>query len=70
MRVVRQNLWWAAGYNALCVPLALVGFMPAWLAGVGMAVSSLVVVGNASRLAARPDGRLAARPATAPGVSR
>ncbi len=70
MCVVRQNLWWAAGYNALCVPLALAGFMPAWLAGVGMAVSSLVVVGNASRLAARPDGRLAARPATAPGVSR
>ena len=62
MRVVRQNLWWAAGYNALCVPLALAGLMPAWLAGVGMAASSLVVVGNASRLAARPAACLAASP--------
>ncbi|MDR6536745.1 cation-translocating P-type ATPase [Variovorax soli] len=51
LRVVRQNLWWAAGYNALCVPLALTGWLPAWLAGLGMAASSLVVVLNASRLA-------------------
>ena len=51
MRVVRQNLWWAAGYNALCVPLAVVGLMPAWLAGLGMAASSLLVVANAARLA-------------------
>ena len=51
LRVVRQNLWWAAGYNALCVPLALAGWLPAWLAGLGMAASSLVVVLNASRLA-------------------
>ncbi|RYZ11577.1 MAG: heavy metal translocating P-type ATPase, partial [Comamonadaceae bacterium] len=50
MRVVRQNLWWAAGYNALCVPLALAGWLPAWLAGLGMAASSLVVVLNAARL--------------------
>ncbi len=46
LRVVRQNLWWAAGSNALCVPLALVGWLPAWLAGLGMAASSLVVVLN------------------------
>ena len=51
LRVVRQNLWWAAGYNALCVPLAIVGLMPAWLAGLGMAASSLLVVLNAARLA-------------------
>lgn len=51
LRVVRQNLWWAAGYNALCVPLALAGWLPAWLAGLGMAGSSLVVVLNAARLA-------------------
>ncbi|MES2280926.1 MAG: cation-translocating P-type ATPase [Pseudomonadota bacterium] len=51
MRVVRQNLWWAAAYNAVCVPLAVGGVLPAWLAGLGMASSSLLVVGNAARLA-------------------
>ena len=56
LKVVRQNLWWAAGYNALCVPLALAGWLPAWLAGLGMAASSLVVVLNAARLAAPGRG--------------
>ncbi|QIL43629.1 cadmium-translocating P-type ATPase [Acidovorax sp. HDW3] len=50
LRVVRQNLWWAALYNALAVPLAVLGWMPAWLAGLGMAASSLLVVLNAARL--------------------
>jgi Cu2+-exporting ATPase len=51
MAVVRQNLWWALLYNAACVPLAVVGWLPAWLAGLGMATSSLIVVLNALRLA-------------------
>ncbi len=50
LRVVRQNLVWAAAYNALCVPLAVVGWLPAWLAGLGMALSSLWVVLNSLRL--------------------
>ncbi|MDP2371323.1 heavy metal translocating P-type ATPase [Rhodoferax sp.] len=50
MRVVRQNLAWAALYNAMCVPLAVLGWLPAWLAGLGMAASSLLVVLNALRL--------------------
>jgi len=50
MSVVRQNLWWALLYNAACVPLAVAGWLPAWLAGLGMASSSLVVVANALRL--------------------
>ena len=50
-RIVRQNLAWAAAYNAVCVPLALAGWMPPWLAGLGMACSSLFVVANAARLA-------------------
>lgn len=54
MRVVRQNLWWAAVYNAVCVPLAVLGLMPAWLAGLGMGLSSLLVVLNAGRLASIP----------------
>ncbi|WP_137896061.1 cation-translocating P-type ATPase [Ramlibacter sp. 2FC] len=52
LRVVRQNLAWAALYNAVCVPLAVAGWLPAWLAGLGMALSSLAVVLNALRLAA------------------
>ena len=51
MQIVRQNLWWAATYNAVCVPLALAGWLPAWLAGLGMAMSSLLVIANAARLA-------------------
>ena len=50
-RVVRQNFAWAAIYNAACVPLALVGWLPPWAAGLGMATSSLVVVLNSLRLA-------------------
>jgi P-type Cu2+ transporter len=50
-RVVRQNLFWAAAYNAVSVPLAIAGQMPPWLAGLGMAASSVVVVLNAARLA-------------------
>ncbi len=51
VRIVRQNLWWALVYNAACVPLAVMGLLPAWLAGLGMATSSLLVVLNAMRLA-------------------
>lgn len=51
MRIVKQNLLWAAIYNAACVPLAVAGMLPAWLAGLGMAASSLLVILNAARLA-------------------
>ena len=50
LRIVKQNLVWAAIYNATCVPLAIAGMLPAWLAGLGMALSSLLVVANAARL--------------------
>jgi Cu2+-exporting ATPase len=51
VRIVHQNLLWAALYNAVCIPLALLGFMPPWAAGLGMAASSLLVIANASRAA-------------------
>ena len=50
LRVVRQNLSWSVLYNASCVPLALLGWLPAWAAGLGMVLSSLWVVLNALRL--------------------
>jgi Cu2+-exporting ATPase len=54
MRIVKQNLMWALLYNVICVPLAVMGWLPAWLAGLGMALSSLLVVGNALRLSTIP----------------
>jgi P-type Cu2+ transporter len=55
MRIVRQNLVWAGVYNAVCVPFALMGWMPPWLAGLGMAASSLFVIANALRLSRRGE---------------
>jgi len=50
LRIVKQNLAWAALYNAVSIPMALVGWMPPWAAGLGMASSSLLVIVNALRL--------------------
>ncbi len=49
--IVRQNLVLSAIYNASCIPLALIGWLPPWAAGLGMAASSLVVILNAQRAA-------------------
>jgi Cu2+-exporting ATPase len=51
VRIVRQNMVWAAAYNATSIPLALMGWLPPWAAGLGMALSSLLVIGNALRAA-------------------
>jgi len=50
IRIIRQNLAWAAGYNLLAVPAAAMGFVPPWAAAIGMSLSSLLVVVNALRL--------------------
>ena len=54
VRVVRQSLGWALAYNAVCVPLAVLGAFPPWAAGLGMGASSLLVVLNALRIDRRP----------------
>jgi P-type Cu2+ transporter len=72
MRVVRQNLGFAMAYNAVSIPLAMMGLVPPWLAGLGMAASSVVVVANALRVAGRPSSGpwAATHPVgTAPGAS-
>lgn len=48
--VVRANLAWALGYNAVMLPLAIAGHLSPPLAAAGMAVSSLAVVVNSMRL--------------------
>jgi Cu2+-exporting ATPase len=50
LRNIRQNLVWAAAYNLVSVPLAALGYVPPWLAALGMSLSSLLVAGNALRL--------------------
>ena len=50
LQVIRQNLFWAFGYNALAIPLAACGLVTPLLAGIGMAASSALVIANALRL--------------------
>jgi len=50
LQVIRQNLWWAAAYNLVALPLAISGHVTPWIASLGMAASSLIVVTNALRL--------------------
>jgi Cu+-exporting ATPase len=57
LRVMRQNLGWAAGYNLLGIPLAAGVLYPAfhlllspWVAAAAMALSSVSVLGNSLRL--------------------
>lgn len=50
LRVIRQNLVWSFVYNFVALPLAMLGYVTPWIAGIGMSGSSLLVVLNSLRL--------------------
>ena len=49
-RIIQENLLWAVIYNAVAIPIAVMGHANPWVAALGMAVSSLLVTLNAMRL--------------------
>ena len=53
LKIIRQNIIWAIGYNLLALPAAAMGWVAPWLAAIGMSLSSLLVVANALRLVGR-----------------
>jgi len=66
---IRQNLTWAVAYNASVMPLAVSGVLKPWMAALGMSLSSLLVVANASRLVREHRGPQRREPGERDGLA-
>ena len=53
VRIINQNFYWAIAYNLIAIPLAVIGKISPAEAAIGMALSSLAVIGNSLRLMLR-----------------
>jgi len=49
-RIIWQNYFWAFGYNAIVLPLAVAGHITPYMAVIGMSASSILVITNSLRL--------------------
>ncbi|SEL92271.1 Cu2+-exporting ATPase [Colwellia chukchiensis] len=49
-RIIKQNYRWAFAYNAVVLPLAVMGYIVPYMAVIGMSASSIIVVSNSLRL--------------------
>ena len=48
--IIKENIAWALLYNMVTIPVAMLGLVNPWVAGIGMSLSSLFVTLNAWRL--------------------
>jgi P-type Cu2+ transporter len=49
-RTIKTNFIWALAYNLTALPFAMMGYIAPWMAALGMSLSSLIVVINATRI--------------------
>lgn len=67
-RLIRQNLGFAVIYNAIAVPVAILGYATPLVAAAAMSLSSVIVVGNALRLRVPPPPETLRAVSTSAGV--